>query len=141
MGNILSARGKNDAVLTSLRKLHSQSIYTLIDAIVFDSADEAYTSGSIAVANFRRFTLLIDLAVSGAPTDIVLRVQVSDDDTTFRNLMNGPFGDLRYEDSAGNKNEAVQGEILTPFMKLYVLSSGCTAGAYFTLTSKIIAGK
>lgn len=122
-------------------KLHKQKIQTFVDGVVFNTSAEDYTSSALAVSDYRTFSLLIDLAVALAPTDIVIRVQFSDDDVTYYNLMNGPFGDLRYEDTAGAKLEAVFGNIMSTYMKVYVLSSGCDATNTFTLTVKAILGK
>lgn len=122
-------------------KLHQQKIQTFVDGVVFNSSAEAYTSAALDVSDYRNFSLLIDLAVALAPTDIVIRVQFSDDNVTYYNLMNGPFGDLRYEDTAGAKLEAVFGNIMASYMKVYVLSSGCDATNFFTLTVKAILGK
>lgn len=122
-------------------KLHKQKINTFVDGVVFNTSAEAYTSAKLDVSDYRNFSLLIDLAVASDPTDIVIRVQFSDDDVKYYNLMNGPFGDLRYEDGAGDKLEAVFGNIMAAFMKIYVLSSGCEAAKTFTLTVKAILGK
>jgi len=123
-------------ILAAAEKLHSQAIHTFVNAVVFDTADETYTSASLDVSEYRNFTILLDLAVTLAPTDIVIRVQFSDDDSTFYNLMNGPFGDLRYEDTAGAKVEALTGRIIASYMRIYVVSSGCDATNKFTLTVK-----
>jgi len=55
--------------------------------------------------------------------------------------MNGPFGDLRYEDSAGAKQEAVIGKVVAPYMRIHVVSSGCDGTNTFTLTAKAIVAK
>lgn len=122
-------------------RLHAQKTHTFIDGVVFDSTDEDYTSDSRDVSNYRDFGLLIDLDVTLAPTDIVVRVQFSDDDVTYRDYMNGPFGDLRYEDGAGDKNEAVVGKVIAPYMKIYALSSGCDGTNKFALTAKVVLSK
>jgi hypothetical protein len=133
--------GKLDTLHTDLGKLHAQAINTLVDAVVFNASAETYTSGSIDISSYRLFCLLLDLVVANAPTDIVVRVQLSDDGSTWRTLMNGPFGDLRYEDTAGDKNEAIYGGISAAYMRLYVASSGCDSTNTFTLTAKVIASK
>lgn len=135
------ANTKLDTLHTDLGKLHKQTTHTFVDAVVFNSTDEAYTSAAFAVSDYREFSLLTDLAVANAPTDIVIRVQFSDDNVTYYNLMNGPFGDLRYEDTAGDKLEAVFGKVMAAYMKVYVLSSGCDATNTFTLTVKAVLGK
>lgn len=118
----------------------SQQVNTLVDGVVFNSANEDYTSAVIDVSALRNFTLLIDLGVTLAPTDILIQPQFSDDDLTYYNLVNGPFGSLLYEDEAGAKKEAITGVIMAQYLKLYVLSSGCDATNFFTLTAKIISG-
>ena len=135
------ANTKLDTLHADLGKLHAQTTHTFVDGVVFNATDEAYTSAAFDVSDYRKFSLLIDLAVALAPTDIVIRVQFSDDDVTYYNLMNGPFGDLRYEDTAGDKLEAVVGKVMAAYMKVYVLSSGCDGTNTFTLTVKAVLGK
>jgi len=122
-------------------RLHAQKTHTFVDGVVFNSTDEDYTSDSLNVSNYRDFDLLIDLGVTLAPTDIVIRAQFSDDDITYRNYMNGPFGDLRFEDGAGDKNEALIGKVIAPYMKIYALSSGCDGTNKFILTVKAVLSK
>jgi len=110
---------------------------TMIDAHVFDAADEAKTSNSIDVSDYKSLIVLIDLAVVLAPTDIVIDIEFSDDDSTFYKLMEGPFGDLRYEDSAGALKEALQSECYGKHVRVVATSSGCDGSNTFTLTVKI----
>jgi hypothetical protein len=123
------------------QKSHQQKIHTFVDAVVFNSTDETYTATGLDVSDYRDFTLLIDLDVANTPTDLQIQVRFSDDDSTYHQLMNGPFGDLRFEDAAGNKNEALVGKCLAPYMDIYCISSGCGATDTFTLTLKAILTK
>lgn len=125
----------------AVQKSHAQKIHTFVDAVVFNSADETYTATGIDASDYREFSLLIDLAVVSDPTDIQIQVRFSDDDVTYRQLMNGPFGDLRYEDGAGAKAEAINGKVSAPYMDIHVISSGCEAGKTFTLTVKTVLSK
>ena len=125
----------------SIQKSHIQKIHTFVDDVVFNSVNETYTAPGIDVSDYRDFAILIDLAVAFAPTDIVVRVQFSDDDSAYYNLMNGPFGDLRFEDTAGAKKEAVVGKVIAPYMRISVASSGCDATNKFTLTVKVVLSK
>ena len=124
-----------------ITKLHDQEIHTLVDGIVLDDDPTTYTSDSIATENFRDLSVLVNLAVTLAPTDIVIRIQESDDDVNFHTIMNGPFGDLRYEDSAGAKKEAIHGKVLAPYLRAYVVATGTDATNFFTLTLKAILTK
>jgi hypothetical protein len=81
---------------------------------------------------------LVNLDVTGAPTDIVIAVQFSDDRVTWFNYVIGPFGDLRYEDAAGDKKECLDFPILAPFMRLYLVATGSGPGATFLMTCKVV---
>lgn len=121
-----------------LAPVTAQKVQTLVSAVVFNSAAEAYTSASVDCSGYRKFLLEINLDVTLAPTDINIQVQFSDDDVTFYNFMNGPFGSLLYEDSAGDKLACVSGDCLAQYIRVYVLSSGCDASNTFLLTCKLI---
>jgi len=110
---------------------------TLIDGHVFNTAGATKTSSSIDISRYKDLIILIDLAVTGAPTDILIEVYFSDDDTTFYKLMEGPFGDLRYEDEAGDKKEALHSKAYASNLKVKATSSGTDATNYFTLTVKV----
>jgi len=114
---------------------------TFIDAETFGAGAVAYTSDSYRCAGYKEFELLTKLVVVGAPTDIVVDVEISDDDETFYKIMDWEFGDLRWEDSAGNLNEAVRRKLCANYIRLVATPSGTGAGATFTLTAKLILGK
>ena len=109
-----------------------------VDNILFDTANETYTSDIVKCAPFRNFMLLINLQVTGAPTDIVTDVRFSDDRANFYKYMIGPFGDLRYEDTAGDKMECIAGPVIAPYMQLKLSSTGCAVGKTFLMTVKAI---
>lgn len=115
----------------------TQVTETFINNLVFDDSLTSKLSEKFLCAAFRKFTLLIDLAVTLTPTDILIEIFVSDDGSNFYKLMNGPFGDIRYEDSAGDKMEAIQGEINAPYMKVKATATGTDATNKFTLTAKV----
>lgn len=120
------------------QKTVRRKIATLINGVVFDTTAETYTSESIDISQYRDFLLLLNVDVTLVPTDIYFDVLLSDDNVSFYKLMNGPFGDLRYEDSAGDLLEAIQGKCLAPYMKLKATSSGCSSTNKFTITAKVI---
>jgi len=122
----------------AIQKSHIQKTHVFVDAVVFNEAAEAYTSEKLDVSDYRDFAVLLDLAVALAPTDILISVEFSDDCTTYYRLVNGPFGDLRYEDTAGAKKEAIIGKVIASYMRIHVLSTGCNATNTFTLTAKVV---
>ena len=105
-----------------------------VKAVLFDSAAETFTSKEFECAPYKEFSLLVDVDVTGVPTDIQIWVEFSHDNVNFFKLMDGPFGSLMYEDTAGDKKECVSGKIIAHWMRIYVVSSGCDAGATFKLS-------
>lgn len=110
---------------------------TFLDSITFDDTLSTKTSSKFSCAPYRKFTLLLDLAVTASPTDILIEIFVSDDNSKFYKLMSGVFSDLRYEDTAGDKKEAIQGVINSPYIRVKATATGTTAANKFTLTAKI----
>ncbi len=121
--------------LTSCKRLKTKK---LIDAITFNDVIASYTSASFFCEPYRKFALLINLDVTATPTDIVIRVEFSDDNAKWYQYMNGPFGDIRYEDSAGDKLEAILGELRSSYVRLRAVATGTTAANTFKLTAKLI---
>jgi hypothetical protein len=116
---------------TRFRRLET---INFVDAVLFNSAAEAFTSKEFECAPYKEFNLMIDLDVTGSPTDITINVQFSHDNANWFKHMDGPFGSLMYEDSAGDKKECVTGKIIANWMRIYVLSSGCDASNTFKLS-------
>lgn len=114
-----------------------QRTVTAINAVEFNDSVGTKTSSKFLCGPYRRFSLLINLAVTLAPTDILIEVYESDDNSNFYKIMNGPFGDIRFEDSAGNKMESIQGTVNAPYMKVVVTATGTDGSNKFTLTAKI----
>jgi hypothetical protein len=121
--------------LISCKRLKTKK---LIDAITFNDVIASYTSASFFCEPYRKFALLLNLDVTATPTDIVIRVEVSDDNAKWYQYMNGPFGDIRYEDSAGDKLEAILGELRSSYVRLRAVATGTTAANTFKLTAKLI---
>ena len=80
--------------------------------------------------------LLIDLDVTNNPTDILIDVEFADTKAKGYKYMNGLFGDLRYEDGAGDKLECVGDFVRGMFMRLKLTSSGCDGSNTFLMTIK-----
>jgi len=123
-------------IKAGLEALVARTTHTFVPVTTFDDDPTFYTSTSLDVSAYRRFELLITLSVVLAPTDIVIRVQFSDDNITFYDYMNGPFGDIRYEDTAGTKTESISGECVANYMRVFVQATGTSAANKFLLTVK-----
>lgn len=115
-----------------------QTTHVFVDGITFDDDPTTYTTDGLDVSAYHEFLLLLDLAVVNTPTDIVVRVQFSDDDLIYYTYMNGPFGDLRYEDEAGAKAEVIHGKCMAPYMRLYIAATGTDGTDKFILTAKAV---
>jgi len=111
---------------------------TPVNNITFDDDPTTYTSAEIDCSGYRKFLLRLRLTVTGAPATIQIFVQFSQDGGTYENYMHGPFGSLMYEDTAGAKNECIDGPVLGAKMKIYVVALGTDANKKFTLTAKVI---
>ena len=110
----------------------------LFDANEFNASVTTLTSKSFYCEPYKKFSLLIDLGVTGSPTDILIEVKFSDDNAKFYKLMNGPFGDLRYEDSAGDLLEEIQGECRASYCHVKVTATGTDGSNKFTLNTKLV---
>jgi len=129
---------ENDYLVGYRRDYSRQKTISFVDKVLFNSAGLTYTSPEYEVPAYTKFLLLINLAVTLAPTDIVIQVQFSDDRATWYQYVQGPFGDLRYEDAAGAKKECLDGPICAKYMRLYLVSAGCDAANYFLMTVKAV---
>lgn len=124
------------SIEADLEALVARTTHAFVTTITFDDDPTTYTATGIDVSAYRDFLLLVNVAVVDTPTDIVIRVQFSDDGSTYYNYMNGPFGDLRYEDAAGAKLEAIAGKCIAQYMRVYVAATGTGSTHKFTLTVK-----
>lgn len=115
-----------------------QDNHLFVDAVVFDSTAEAYTSESFDCSDYSNMLLLVNHAVTLTPTDIVIKIQFSFDNVTFYDYICAFWGDLRYATAQGNLKESMNCKVLAPYVRLYLLSAGCTATKYFTETINAI---
>jgi len=111
---------------------------TLIDAVTFNAVTTTKTGNLFEVPAFAKALILIDLDVTGAPTDILFEIFFSEDRQNWYKYMIGPFGDLRYEDAAGDKYECLEIPILAPYMRCKVTATGTDASKTFLTTVKAI---
>lgn len=110
---------------------------TAIDAIVLDDNPTAYTSAAISMATFDYAMLFLDIAVAGAPTDVLIEVLTSCDDSTYYTIMDGPLGDLRYDDTCCPRAESIKIPYACAFIKVKATATGTDAQKTFTVTAKV----
>jgi hypothetical protein len=115
-----------------------QQIITPINAIAFNASVTTYKSEYFYVAPFATGLITIYVDVASTPTDIVFDIEFSPDNIFYYKYMIGPFGDLRYEDAAGDKKECLDIPILAPFMRCSATATGTDADKTFTITLKVI---
>lgn len=111
-----------------------QKAITLIDAILFDDVITTKTGEAFEVPAYKNALILINIVVTAAPTDIVIDLEFSHDNSAWYKFMRGPFGDLRYEDAAGDKTEALDIPILAPYIRAKATAAGTTGSAKFRLS-------
>ena len=128
----------NDWVIGYRKDFAKHKTHRFVDNVTFDATDEAYTSDPFECAGYDKFLLLINLDVIDTPTDIVIAVEFSDGEATWYKYMRGPFGDLRYEDDAGDKKECIDGVVRAKQMRVVLTSSGCSGTNKFRVTIKAI---
>ncbi len=106
----------------------------LLDAVTFNASTTDKTGKLFEVPAYANGLILIDLVVTGAPTDILIALQFSHDRQNWYKYMRGPFGDLRYEDAAGDKTECLDIPILAPYMRGYAIATGTDGSKTFKLS-------
>lgn len=107
-----------------------------LDDIVFDDSQTTYTSNQFLAVPYSKFLLMIYLLVSGAPTDILIEIEMKGESGVWHKYMSGPFGDLRYEDTAGTKKECIDGEVRAHYFRVKATATGTSAVNTFTLSVK-----
>ncbi len=106
----------------------------LIDAVTFNASVTTKTGILFDVVAYSNALILLDVDVTATPTDIVIEIEFSHDRQNWFKYMFGPFGDLRYEDSAGDKSECLPIPILAPYMRCKATATGTGAVNMFKLS-------
>lgn len=110
---------------------------TFLKEILFNDTAQAYTSEPFECIAYAIGLLKINLDVTSSPTDIYFNLEFSDNLIDWHKYMKGPFGDLRYEDSAGDKKECLDFPVLDRYVRIYAVSSGCDSSNTFKITFRI----
>jgi len=129
---------QNDFVVAYRKDFKKYTTVSLLDKFLFNSSGLAKTSDSYECTGYDNFLLLIDLDVTGTPTDILIAVEFSNDGVTWYKYMIGPFGDLRYEDGAGDKKECLPGLVIAKEIRVTLTSSGCDSSNTFRMSIDVI---
>lgn len=103
------------------------------------NATTTNTSSSYDATNYRRGRLYYTIDSTGTPTDIRITLQYSDDNSTFYDVQEGLWGDLRYEDTATATEIAHSvpfPEPLGQYIKIKVDGTGTDGSNTFLVTTK-----
>lgn len=106
----------------------------------YDTNPETQSSQTINCRGYRKFTFFYTVTKTGAPTDILIKVQFSQDGgTRWFDYENDFFGDLRFDDTtvgSGGISECVTGDCIAEDMRITVISTGTTSGSVkFTMSN------
>ena len=110
----------------------------LLDAITFNATTTTKTGKEFEVPAYTNGLICVDLDVTGAPTDILISVEFSPNNVNWYKYITGPFGDLRYEDAAGDKYECLALPILAKFIRGKAVATGTDATKTFKLTLRAL---
>lgn len=111
-----------------------QKTVFLINSIIFNNVISSFTGGFFEVPAYKDALIMVDLAVANAPTDIVIDIEFSFDKIRWFKYIIGPFGDLRFEDAAGDKQECLEIPVMAPYIRSKATATGTTASATFKLS-------
>ena len=114
-------------------------IKTLFTDQVFDNVTTNANSERVRTKPYSHFGLFLKIAVANDPTDLVFKVQFSNDDAvTWFDLKNDFFGDLRYEDAVptvATVYEILHGPCSGRDIRLRIVATGTTAAKTFTVSA------
>ena len=121
--------------VTAYRKdFKRQKTLKLIDAITFNASVTSKTGALFEVPAYSSALIFLDVDVTSSPTDILISIEFSHDRQNWYKYMRGPFGDLRYEDAAGDKTECIDIPILAPYIRAKAVATGTSGTNKFKLT-------
>lgn len=127
-----------EAIQAAVETLTCQRSAKPVNAQVFNDVQTTYTSNALATGDCRKILLRVILTVTGTPGTIKISPQFSFGGGTYQNCIQGPFGSLMYEDTAGNKSECIPMECIAPLMRINVVATGTSAANKFTLTCQLV---
>jgi len=114
------------------------TIVTLEEDQVLDDDPTSKNSDPVPTESYTHFALFLKVLSAGAPTDIVFKIQFSNDGgTTWWDLQNDFFGDLRYSDAAVATvvNEVMDGPCSGRLLRLRAVGTGTAVSDTFTYSA------
>jgi len=125
--------------VTAYRKdFKRQETIILIPTVSLDDDPTSVTGKAFEVPAYKRALILIDVDVTSDPTDVLFSIEFSSNQHDWYKYMVGPFGDLRYEDGAGDLQECLDIPILAPWMRAKAVATGSEAGKIFKVTVRAV---
>lgn len=128
----------NDFVAGYQTDLRRVKVLKIFSSQMFSTSGAVATSSLFHVFGYHQFKLLVDVGVTGTPTDLQIYIQFSDDMANWYNYVNGPFGSLFYTAASGDRKECLDGKLLPPYIRSYVVSTGCDSSNTFSLSLKAV---
>lgn len=120
------------------RDFKRHKIIQLLESTTFNNLVTTATGKTFEVPAYSRAMLYLFVDVTLAPTDIVFSIYFSDDTLVWYKYMMGPFGDLRYDDAAGDKFECLDLPIIAKYMRVTAVATGTSAVNLFNAQVKAI---
>lgn len=115
-----------------------KTIVTLWEDEVFNDVQTSLNSSRVRTKDYTDFALFLFIDSTLAPTDIVFKIQFSNDDgTTWFDLQNDFWADLRYEDTAvaAGVYEVLSGKCAGRDIRLRAVAIGTSAANLFTVSA------
>ena len=117
--------------------------YLMHDAVPLTVDDTDYSSPSLNCKIAEKFLIQYAITETGVLVDgdrIRIQVEFSDNEVTWYDYSNGPFGALFEEESTTPCDKSVSGDCVGAFMRITVTTdytNATPATIYFTITVKI----
>ncbi len=122
---------------TAIGVATAKDCVTAINAQVLNNALTTYTSAAITMGTFDYAMLFLDIAVANDPTDVLVEVLASCDDSAYYVIRDGPLGDLRYDDTSCPVADSIAIPYGCAYMKIRITGTGTTIDHTFTVTAKV----
>lgn len=122
------------------REVRRSSVTTWINAVTYNDVTTATTSASVDTRDFRTAILYYDITRASIPTNIILQLQGSPDNSNWFNIEYSYLQDLIFDNTyvgASGIDEYVTLTDLPSYMRLQVNTNGTTATRTFTLTAYV----
>lgn len=118
-----------------------RSFQTPVNGELFTDAAATFTSAVIPTDGINKMLLMLDCDVTGTVTSLDIYVQFAQTNLAaeFHTYESGPYGSLRV--ATASTDFCIKGEILADYMRINVVSAGCSATAFYSLTVDVILQK